>query len=257
MNVQQQQPKERVFDERGETVEEVEAEAPEQQVEDVDPDENQDPDPKRVSEAAPQHKYRIGDKTFATQAEALQYAESQVQTASEVDALRQVVREAVSNVPRTENVTQQEEEDPNEIFTNPKEYLRKRDERIKNEVLQTFNRSQAQADADNRVWTEFRERHPDLSDFREEITGLAARIQPEVQAVAKTKGQVAAYDYVATKYKAQVERQAQALRPKRALPNSSTGAAAGGRVESVTPKQTQKKPSTMTEQIRMMRKGRI
>lgn len=250
-------PKEVVFGENGETVEETEAEEQEQPEAVADPEENQDPDPTLVSEASPKHKYQIGDKTFATQAEAIAYAESQTSAHSEVDAYRQVLREVVGAVPRQEPVTQPVEENAEEIFTNTAEFLRKRDERIKRELLNTIDQSQASKDADARVWMEFQTRHPDLADFREEITGLAARMQPEVQGVAKSKGQAAAYDYVATKFKAQVERQAAALRPKRALPNTSGGPVAGGKVETVTSRMPPKKPSTMADQIRNMRKGRI
>ncbi len=240
--------KEVVFDEGGQTVEETEVIEQEQPEAVADPEENQDPDPDLVSEAAPAdagHKYRIGDKTFATQAEAWAYAEAGSQSNSEVDAYRQVLREVVAGVPRAEPVTQPVEENAEEIFTNTAEFL------------STINQSQASKDADQRVWLEFQTRHPELADFREEITNLAGRMQPEVQAVAKTKGQSAAYDYVATKFKAQVERQAAVLRPKRALSNTSGGPVAGGKVETVTSKMPPKKASTMADEIRNMRKGRI
>lgn len=260
MAQQQVQPKERVFGANGETIEETVIEEQEDPAVVADPEEDQDPDPDPVSEAAPAaaHKYRIGDKTFATQAEALTYAEGQVQPASEVDAYRQVLREAIAQVPRSPGITPAvpAEENAEEIYTNPGEYLRKRDERIKSEVLQQVNAQSASVEADNRIWREFTDRHPDLTDFREEIVTLAGRIQPEVQAIGRTKGQGAAYDYVATKFKAQVERITAALRPKRALPNGATGGAAGNKVETVTPKTVLKKPSTMAEQIRNMRKGR-
>jgi hypothetical protein len=260
MNPQQPEVKERVFGDDGNTVEEVTQHVPPAQ-QPPDPDENQDPDPDLVSEAAPAvtnevAKYRIGDKTFATQAEALAYAESQVQPSAEIDAYRQVLREAVSAIPRAETVMPAPQPTLNaeELYTDPENFLKKFETKIKTETLDQIDRVQATREQDERVWREFCDRHPELADFREDITALAARNAAEVQAVIKTKGQSAAYDYVATKYRAQVERAAAALRPKRALPNSGGSAPAGTRVEKVTPKQAEKKPLSFAEQLRSIRK---
>jgi hypothetical protein len=248
--------RERVFGENGETVEDT---GEVDQTEAVEAVEAEEPEGEALAaDETAQHKYRIGDKTFQTQAEALTYAESQVQSTSEVDAYRQVLREAISQVPRSENVTPQvnQEENTEELYTNPNEYLRKRDERIKAEVFQQLQQSQASNDADNRIWREFTDRHPDLHDFREEITTLTGKIQPEVVAISRSKGQVAAYDYVATKFKAHAERITQALKPKRTLSNNSSGAPVGTKVEKVTSKVDSKKPLSFSDQIRNMRKRR-
>lgn len=253
----QAQQRERVFGTDGNTIEEVVAEeVPEEVVEETEAVEETETPP--AAPAAAAHKYRIGDKTFATQAEAITYAEGQVGAGTEVDAYRQALREVISQVPRSPVVTPVTpvEENADEIYTNPAEYLRKRDDRIKAEVLQQVNQQTAVTEADNRIWHEFSDRHPDLSDFREEIASLVGKIQPEVQAIGRTKGQAAAYDYVATKFKVHAERINAALKPKRALPNGAGGGAAGGKVETVTPKPDAKKPLSFSEQVRNLRKGR-
>lgn len=252
--------KERVFGEGGETIEEtvIDQEIVEEEVieEVVETEEVETEEPAAPAPAA--HKYRIGDKTFATQAEALTYAESQVSSTSEVDAYRQVLREAISAVPRSEPVTQTPKpvDNAEELYTNPDEYLRKRDERVKAEVLQTVQQHQAANDADNRTWRDFVDRHPDLIEFREEITMLVARIQPEVQTIGRSKGQAAAYDYVATKFKAQVDRINAALKPKRTLKEGGAGTPTGTKTETVTPKKGAVKPLSFVEQLKQTRKGR-
>ena len=252
------QPKERVFGNNGETLEEIPAEQEEVPAEEPAAEEPEPEVEEPEAETPAAAKYRIGDKLFATQAEALAYAESQVAASAENDAIRQLLRETISARAPAESVTQTSRPADNaeELYTNPDEYLRKRDERIKSEVLQQVQASQASVDADNRIWSEFVERHPDLSEFRNEITLLVKHIQPEVQAVGRNKGQASAIDYVATKFKAQVERAAAALKPKRELALKGGGAPAGGIKQSVTPKTPPAKALSFTEQLRQTRKGR-
>lgn len=263
----QETVKERVFDASGETVEEfdvpqdeggAEEPASDPETQDIEPDAEPASETTEPGTGGPAHKYRIGDKTFATQAEALSYAEGQVASTTEVDAYRQVLREAIAQVPRQESVTPAQKPAMNteELYTNPEEFLTKFAKQVKTETLSEFNQSQAQLDADNRVWSDFSTRHPDLTDFRQEITELVGRIQPEVQAVGRSKGSVAAYDYVATKFKAHIERINAALKPRRELKNGSGGAPAGGKVQTVMPKSTEKKPLSMAEQIRSLKKRR-
>lgn len=257
----QPQPKENVFGANGETIEESEIttqEVEEPAAEAVDPDENQDPDPDPVSQAGPAHKYRIGEKTFATQAEAIAYAESTVQPASEVDAYRQVLREVIAGAPRAgePSVPVTEEFNADELYTDPKAFLQRRDERIKNDVLNQINQNQASRENDERIWSEFTGRHPDLTEYREEITSIASKHAVETQNLIRTKGQAAAYDYVATKFKAYADRVSSAIKPIRELKNGGAGAPAGGKVETVTPKGSVKKASTMIDQLRTIRRGR-
>jgi hypothetical protein len=248
--------RERVFGANGETIEDNVVDEPVDEVPEEVVEEAEEEAPAPAATAS--HKYRIGDKTFATQDEALTYAQSQVVQQEAADAYRQGMRDALSSQPVTESVTQTPQDDFNaeEIYTDPAGFLKKYGERIKSETLQQINQTQASREADDRVWREFTDRHPDLAEFREEIAGLAGKHQPEVHAVARTKGQPAAYDYVATKFKAQVTRQAEALRPKRALPNTSGGGAAGGKVETVTSKKPAEKALSFSEQIRTLRRRR-
>lgn len=250
----QTEVKERVFGDDGATVEEIAA--PVEATEEAAPEAEAE-----AVEAAPAAepevgKYRIGDKTFATQAEALAYAEAQIQPNAEIDAYRQVLREAVSAVPRHETVMPppQPEFNAEELYTDPEKFLKRFETKIKSETLEQVNQVQATKEQDERVWREFTDRHPELADFRSEITATATQNATEVQAVMRTKGPNAAYDYVATKYKAAVERQAAALRPKRALPNTNSAPVAGSRVEKVMPQAAAKKPLSFADQLRSIRK---
>lgn len=259
MNVQ----KEVVFGDDGMAIEEREAPVnPEgdEQIEEINPEDDgpDDPAPAVVPKAADGQKYKIGDKYFATMQEALAYAESQQAQVDATDAYRQGIRDALAQTaaPASAPAPEPEKLNTEELYTDPEAFLKKYGERIKSETLNQINSVQAQTEADNRVWREFCDRHPELVDFREEITSLVARIQPEVAAVGRTKGQPAAYDFVATKFKAQVERQASILKPKRELRNGASSNPTGANAERVTPKAPPKKASTMREQMLSMRKGR-
>lgn len=243
-------PAERTFGTDGTT--ETETEATE-----VDATEAETTDADVGGEAA--KKIRIGDREFDTQQEALEYAEGLVAQPSEVDAYRQLLRETIASsttAPKS-NVAEPELDDTAELYTNPAEYLRRRDERIKQEVLGTITQSQAQRESDERIWMQFKDRHPDLSEWRGEVTSLAEKHAVEVQNLIKTKGQAAAFDYVATKFKAYASRVSEAIKPARELRKTGSGGAAGSSAgQNVTPKESPKKPATMADQIRNMRKGR-
>lgn len=203
--------------------------------------------------------YRIGDKTFANQAEALAYAESHVtalETEQQVaDAYRQGIRDAASERPSAETVTPQADDlNTEELYTDPANFLDRFAKKIKTETQAELLQREATRNESEQIWREFTDRHPELADFREDVESFVERQQTEVRAVIKTKGRPAAYDYVATKLKSRFENYATALKPKRALANGSAGASPSGKPSSVTPKETPKKALSFNEQIRSIRK---
>jgi hypothetical protein len=265
MGTQQVATKEVVFDERGETVEEIvteEVEAVTEPTEDV---------VEEVEAAAPAPatqgvgKYRIGDKYFETQEAALEYAQSQVttlETEQQIDnAYRQGMREALArgSVPAevvTPQVTAEPELNPEELYTDPKAFLDKFAKKIKTETRAEVEHGTALQRESEQIWNEFTGRHPMLADFRTEVENFTSNNLSAVQAIIATKGRPAAYDYVATKLKSRFEAYADAVKPKRALPNTSGAAPAGGKGTSVTQKEPDKKPLSLAEQIRSLRKRR-
>jgi hypothetical protein len=263
MNPQQaEQPEQKVnvFDENGNTVEETMLQ--EDQPESYEAAQSDNTQEELVPE---QPKYRIGDKWFSTQEEALTYAQSQVsalETETQVaDAYRQGMRDALTHTPATESVTPapavEDDLDTDKLYTNPKEFLREYGQRIKTEAQSAIEQRESVRQQSDQIWREFTERHPSLADFRAEAEQFVDQNLTTVRAIIGTKGRPASYDFIATKLKSRFESYANAVKPKRELPNTGAGTTPGMRAASVTPKIGAKKPSTLAEQLRSIRrKGR-
>jgi hypothetical protein len=245
-----------VFDENGNTVEEIVA-APEARSA-----EGQIATEETAVPPTPPPKYRIGDKTFATQEEALSFAQSHVttlETETQVaNAYRQGIRDGMQpTAPTTPNVTPPEPTlNTEELYTNPQEFLKKYGQQITEKTLATVQQQLTVKQQSDQIWGEFCNRHPEMADFRAEVEGFVDRNVNDVRAVIATKGRDASYDWITTKLKAQFERYTGAVKPGRPLPNTRQGASPNSRAggQTVTPPEQQKKPSTFAEQLRSMRR---
>lgn len=250
-----------VFDENGQTISESEENAPELEA----APELEDGEAAAAAPEQLEGKYRIGDKKFQTQDEALAYAQSHVsalETETQIaDAYRQGMRDAVSQVPGTgSNVIPAAPAAPElnveELYTDPKAFLAKYATQIKNEALGTVQQDMQIKYESDKIWNEFTNRHPMLADFRKETEGFVSLNTPEVRAIIATKGQEAAYDWIATKLKSQFATYANAVQPKRALPNTGAGASPTSKASGVTLKAEPKKTLSFSEQIRSLKKRR-
>lgn len=265
MNTQttQQTRKVNVFDENGNTLEETELSNEEtEEVEEFEA--SAEGEAEETQTPAPTSgKFRIGDKTFATAEEALAYAESQVSTLETenqvADAYRQGLKDALNHAPNTpQNVTPQAEPESDlnneEFYTNPQAFLHKYAQKIKTETRAEIEQRENLKAQSDQIWREFTDRHPGLADFRAEIEDFVAKNTTEVRAIIGTKGRPASYDWIATKMKSRFESYANAVRPKRTLPNGSAGASPSTKSAGVTPKPEAKKPLSFAEQLRSIRK---
>lgn len=253
-----------VFDENGQTVEVVEA--PEESGAPITEESDPVAEAARAeaAAAAPAAKYRIGDREFTTSDEAIAYAQSQVSTlGTEIqvaDAYRQGIRDAIANPSgNAPGVTAPAVPPPpvlntEELYTNPQEFLRKYGEGIKNEVLSTAQQQQNMRQQSDNIWGEFVQRHPEMSEFRGEVESFVQNDQANVRAIIQTKGRPASYDFIATKLKSRFEAYANAMKPKRDLPNTGVATTPNARGTVVTPPATIKKPLSFSEQVRSMRK---
>lgn len=257
--------KENVFDENGQTVETLEiaqengAPTAEEPAETVDP----------KTAAAPAAKYRIGDKEFATQDEALAYAQSQVSALSTeaqvADAYRQGIRDSMNQpsnalpgvtLPTLPTVPAEPALNTEELYTNPQAFLDRYGAKIKAEALSEINQrdsARAQGDA---IWREFTDRHPDMADFRTEVETFVDQNATDVRGIVSTKGRPAAHDFIATKLKSHFERYATALKPKRELPNTGGAASPPQKAAGVTPPAPPEKLLSFSDQVRSIRKRR-
>lgn len=245
-----------VFDENGNTVETVEAP---QALETQDtPEDAQD----GADTPAPEGKFRIGDQTFQTEAEALAFAQAQVaalEAEKQVsDAYQQGLRDAaLKAAPQTQNVTPPPPAiDTEKFYTNPQEFLTEFAQKVKNETLQTVEQTAAERNADEQVWRDFTHAHPMFADFRNEVEFFTRQHAKTVQGIAATKGQKAAFDYVATQMKVQFNKYAEATKPVRELPNTRAAGPTGAKGGNVTPPATKEKPMNFMEQVRSIRKSR-
>lgn len=201
-------------------------------------------------------KYRIGDREFATQDEALAFAQAQVAESQVTDAYRQGMRDALHRTDQpAENVTISTPAlNPDELYTDPQAFLDKFATKIKTETRAELDQKEAIRTESDNIWREFTERHPMLADFRHEVENFTSQNLQEVRALIALKGRSAGYDYVATKLKSRFESYANAVKPKRELPNSGAGTTPAAKGATVTKKAPEKKPLSFAEQIRTLRK---
>jgi hypothetical protein len=185
---------------------------------------------------------------------------SAIETEQQIaDAYRQGMREALSQTPQvsgdvTPQPTPANDLNTEELYTNPQAFLDKYAHKIKSETRAELDQRDAIKQQSDQIWSEFTTRHPVLADFRDEIESFTAQNQTEVRAIIATKGRPAGYDYIATKIKSRFENYANAVKPKRELPNGGGGASPGMRAAGVTPKMAAKKSLSFAEQIRTLKK---
>ena len=249
----EEKPREVVFDEGGQTVEVHEVADPV-----ADAAREASDGGEVAEEAAPAPKIRIGDQEFSSESEALSYAQ---RLQAESDAYQRGVNEALAHARPgvgdvTPSVEAAPEENVEELYTNPQEFLKKYATKIKNEIVGEHTQRESLKAQSDQIWREFTDRHPALADFRSEVEQFVAQNTTDVRSLIQAKGRPASYDFIATKLKSRFESYASALKPKRELPNTGGGPSPSPRAASVTPKQDAKKPSTMAEELRRMRKSR-
>lgn len=267
---------ENVFDENGEAVQELVPDEPNPQAAaaapaDVDPPEGDGEDappqppaaPAPAAAAAPATpkppaKFRIGDQEFATQEEALAYAD---QITRDGYAQRQLLQnlQAPPAAPAPSVTPPAPAAAPalnyDELFQNPQAFLQKYGQEVYNRVMSDVQRAEATRTQSDAIWREFSDRHPALSEFRADVEGFVNQNMEQVRSIIQTKGRPASYDFIATKLRSDWERRANVLKPSRELPNTRVTSTPGTRSAApVTPEVPAKKPQTMREQINSIRK---
>lgn len=257
---QTQEVKENFFDERGGAITEAEVGAAPEETEIEAPAEEAEVEDEVSAE--PAQKYRIGDREFATQEEAINFAQSHlttIETERQVEAAYKAgLREALAQGrPAPEIVTPAKPAmNTEELYTNPEEFLTKFARQIKEEARQEIDHASQITNESNNIWFEFTQRHPMLADFRGDVEDYVQKNLMTVQSVIATKGRPAAYDYVATQLKSRAAAIAGAGKPVRELPNGGTVAAPTTKQTNVTRKPAAEKPVSMAEAIRNLRKKR-
>ena len=203
-------------------------------------------------------KYRIGDMEFATQQEALAYAQAMESNRQVSDAYQRGLSDATTQLqvpPNNVTPDGQSDIDADEFYANPKSFLEKFATKIKTETRRELDQKDAIRESSNQIWREFVDRHPILSDFRTEVEDFVTRNQADVKALIATKGRQPAYDYVATHLKAQFNKYATAIKPNRELSNLPVNMLAGlSSPNNVTPKKEAAPPLSFSQQLQKIRK---
>lgn len=202
---------------------------------------------------------QIGEKTFATQAEALAYARSAITQKEQELALVEaynagLVEGGGASAPAVPAAAPEPDNWEERFYANPKSTLQELREEIKREVLGSV-RGQSE---EEKLWSEFERRHPDLEGFREDAQTILTKYDKEVRALASTKGKDQAMDFLAQKTRAKFEEYAERRKPKRELPNTG-GAMLPTTQTNVTKisKEKEEKPLSFVDQVRQNRLKRM
>ncbi len=251
---------ERTFGASGEVVAEALADAEVSAGEETETEEVAEPDETGEIPAEGPAKIRIGSRTFATQAEALTYAQEIEREKIESDAYSKGLLDAQHAAAPAASVTQAAPEpekfDEEKFYGNPQQFLAEYAQKIKDETLGTVEHKATLKRENDRIWSEFCAEHPELADFRSDVETCAAENLTQFRAAIALKGPVGGYNYVANKLKDKFAKQTEALKPRKKLPNVGGGASPGGTGASVTPKKDAPKILTFAEQVRLHRKGK-
>lgn len=207
----------------------------------------------------------IDGQSFKTEAEALAYARDKI-TQSDIeiaraDAYRQGIAEGRQNVTLPQNVTPQPQEDDKEweqkFYENPKKAIAEAMEAARKEALKELD-GKTTIDRENaRLWNRFSELHPDLADFRDDVEQVGTRHREELLLMAKTKGEDAAMNFLATKTRTKFQQWAEKAKPGKPLPNGGGGASPSGGSKDVTKssgKKSEDKPLSFVDQIKQNKK---
>jgi len=261
------------FDEHGRTIEGTEEEIEDtppvdDETDETDETEGDEPADDESSEEvegeeppkpAGKGKYRIGDKYFNTEAEALAYANAnEAPQTDRLDAYRQGLLDAAALKNPDGSVTPPEDDggvpfDEEAYLADPAGYMRKRDQLLIAKAAETVNNQSAIREQGNAIWNEFAGRHPELAGFRDETETFVSQNKDEIQAMIRSKGRPAAFDFIALRLKANFRKYQMLGKPTRTLPNGGGGPSPTGTGRSVTPKAKPEKVLSFAEQIRQRR----
>lgn len=202
-----------------------------------------------VVAAEPEEEIIIGDQTFTKKSEALKYAQQLAREKELTDAHAMGVREALAATAQPAAPAPEEDKFEEEFYSNPKEALKKVQERA---VAEAEARIEGKMKAEA-MWTQFLSENPDIR------RADAQRIlQENFNTIGKMTDVEKAKKALAAKVRAEYAEIIEHSKPRTALAPNRTQAVspAGGQPNRVTPSKEPQKVLSFAEEMRQLQKGR-
>jgi len=213
--------------------------------------------PEAVPEETPAEvpeEIEIGERTFKTQAEALAFARAELQRKEQESAVAEAYRAGIADLSAHQAPAAAPAEDnwEEKFYANPKGTLEELREQIKQEVLgQVTTQTE-----DQKLWSEFQTKHPDLVGFEDDVKVTLAKFDKEIKGIAATKGKEKAMEFLAQKTRVKFQEYIDRAKPQHALSNTRTAGASTSQT-SVTPKIVVEKVLSFAEQVKQNRAKRM
>ena len=205
--------------------------------------------------AAPAENIKIGDKSFATQQEAWDYADKLAQERLAQDAYRQGLDDAarMQGQVTQETVAPPQESFDDKFYSDPEAYLRERDNMVRQSVKDEILGELSTKEREKQLWKQFYNENPDLQ-VKDKLVKVILNENWDV--LGKMQNSDEALKILASKTRAELKKYMESNLPSTELPRTATQVSAG-KGGQVTPPPTQDKPLDFLSQINQHQKGRL
>lgn len=228
-----------------------------------------EPEAEPAAPEAQPEPFVIDGKSFATEAEALRYAQSHIGSLEQERLIQDAYRQGLTDSRITEpaaaappaNETSNERAmrllgiSEEEFYSDVPGALLKLADRVRQDTRAEMRSELSTEQTERQMWTDFNAAHPDLVEFREDVLAVATREKDYVRALSQTKGVPEAMKYVAEKTRQKFQAWASKSKPARPLANGPATVTPGGQTR-VTPSEPTKKTGNMNEELRNLRRSR-
>lgn len=206
----------------------------------------------------------VDGKQFKTEREAFEYTKSKLSesetekliTSARLEGMEAaLMNQGHAQVAPPQEAQTEPEDDSDEFYSDPSGYMKKKEAQLEEKIEQRLQSKMEQKQADEKLWSEFFQAHPDLEGFRSDCEMVLN--QPEnlktIQ-VLSSKDRKRAMDYLATKTREKFQMWAERQKPRKTLERTNSGPSEGS-PGGVTPtaQNQEEKVLDLTSQMRSMR----
>lgn len=215
-----------------------------------------------ATQAEETEEIKIGERVFKNTDEAFAYAQSELERKNRELDLAEAYRAGIADAGAVPVPAAPAAEAPADtgweerFYANPKETLKQYAEEIRESTKRELRGELSQQTQEQKLWSEFYTKHPDLSDFDDDAKATLDKHQDEIRVLARTKGQEAAMAFLAQKTRAKFQQYIERSKPRTDLPNTKSAGAPAGQTN-VTPEKKTEEPLDFIAQVRKMRESRM